>query len=371
MSITIRTEGPSTIIDSGLVAKIREKSMACEAAGHLLPEIMELVYAHDWLRTLMPEACGGKEMALTDTVRLFEALAWADANVGWAVNLGAGANMFAGYFDHDAVQGIFADKKVCCAGSGAVSGTAIKVPGGYRLSGKWKYASGAAHATHFTANAHLLDAPGMDVEENNFRSFIVPAQQVKVMPTWDAIGLRATSSHDFEIDSVFVPQNHSFSLLSPSEWSVSPLYRFPFALMAVINMTSMISGIALHFIDLFLALSETKKPLHGKVVLKDEPIVRQVTDHVLPRFYAARSLMYETLEKAWAQCCETGRVEAGLATDLSKAAMEVSKTARSSINELYPLFGLSIVQPSTAANKVWRDAATAGQHYLVSPLYHL
>src|SRR5690606_29831941 len=114
------------------------------------------------------------------------------------------------------------------------TGQAKVTEGGYVLSGRWKYASGANHATHFTANAWLVD--DAQQKEPAFRSFIIPAHEVLNHRNWEAIGLKSTSSNDFSIDKIFVPHSATFSLSQPSTQSKGALYQFPFSTLAIVNM---------------------------------------------------------------------------------------------------------------------------------------
>lgn len=362
---------PKDLIENSIVKEIRRYTFRSEMQGSLPEPVLDIIYQQKWLQILMPAYCGGGEYTLPAAVRLFEALAWADANVGWCVNLGAGANMFAGYFDAQTAKAIFRNGKTWCAGSGACTGTAIRTGKGYLLSGRWKYASGANHATHFTANAFILDENSNEIIENGhkvFRSFIVPAEHVTNYNNWEAIGLKATSSNDFEVKEVFVPQYHTFSLLQPSEFASSPLYRFPFRQLAIVNMSSMIMGMAIHFIDLYLELAQTKKPLHSDLLLKDNSIALSISDNTIESFYKARFDLYQQLDTVWQAYADNLQVHDKILMDLDKLAHIVATASRKVFYGLYPLFGMSIVHPQSPANKVWRDAATASQHYLLSPL---
>lgn len=366
------TRHPETIIDNEALHHIRANALATEVLQRLPQDTLELLYRNRWLHVLVPEVLGGKEMALPEVVRLFEALAWADANVGWCVNLGAGANIFAGYFSEPIGKEIFLPAQTCCAGSGAVTGTARKVAGGYQVNGQWKYASGSGHATHFTANCYLLHENGEQQYANGepvFRSFIFPAAQVTVLDTWHVIGLKATSSNDFKAEDIFVPEAHTFSLLQASTFAQGPLYHFPFEQMAVVNMACMLTGIALHFIDLYHELAAHKKPLHGNGLLAENEKAKEIESKATTAFYTAREHMYHTLQLTWKEY--EARKTAGntLLQALSRDARNAAAAAQHVIYSLYPLCGMNILNPSTELNKVWRDAATAGQHYLLSPRY--
>jgi alkylation response protein AidB-like acyl-CoA dehydrogenase len=359
------------ILPESLVEEIRNYTFETETAGSLPEATLDIIYDQQWFQLLVPKAFGGKELSLPDTVRLFEAITWADANVGWCVNLGAGANMFSGYLVEDVANSIFNSAKTCCAGSGAISGKAIRTQDGYLLTGRWKYASGANHATHFTANAYLLDEDGNNIIAEGapvFRSFIIPADKIINHRNWNAVGLSATSSNDFEAVNVFVPFDHTFTLLKPSAFAQGPIYRFPFSMMAVVNMTCMITGIALHFLDQYEELAATKKPLHSDLLLKDNPVAVSIYEQARNNFHESRNLMYEQLESVWPYYEQGKEADENALTQLKKANNQAAKASRALIDALYPLCGMNIVSPQSALNKVWRDAAVASQHYLLSPL---
>ena len=82
------------------------------------------------------------------------------------------------------------------------NGTAVRVDGGYRLTGRKRFASqspvAGAIATMFTHD---------DPEEGRrVLNIAVPmtTEGVTVLPTWDALGMRGTASDDLVFDDVFV-----------------------------------------------------------------------------------------------------------------------------------------------------------------------
>ena len=367
---------PRDILMPQATALIRNYAFAAEQKGRLTDEVLDWLQQEQALRILIPEDCGGLEWPLPKVVAYFEALAWADGNLGWLVNLGAGANMFAGYFDRLTARQLFTDKRIWCAGSGANSGKAVRVDGGYRITGRWKYASGSAHATHFTANAVLV-GPGdrddsadlsPDSAAPDFRSFIFRRADVQVLDSWQVTGLCATSSNDFAVSDLFVPDAHVFSLVEPSTFAHGPLYRFPFETLAVVNMACMPTGLALHFIDLFAELIAEKKPLHRTNPLKDDPLLKTIFAETVDSFLAARTQMFMVLKQVWMRYEQQEVVEQQLLMHLTMAARHAVAEARSLICQLYSFGGMNMVFTRSPLNKVWRDFAVASQHYLLSPL---
>jgi len=71
--------------------------------------------------------------------------------------------------------------------------------GGYRLRGAKTFCSGAGHADAYLVAARSAADP------DQVSQFLVPAGEgLRVEPTWDALGMRATGSHDLHVD-VTVP----------------------------------------------------------------------------------------------------------------------------------------------------------------------
>src|ERR1700761_4964228 len=142
---------PSKFIDENDVKSIRSTAAEAEQMGMLHPEQLRVVYQNKWFKLLVPQTYTGLQITLPNLVRLQEAISWTDGSTGWVVTLCSGAGWFGGFLSPDIAPEVFSDHKVCLAGSGAPGGTAEITDSGYMISGIWKYASGAHHATHITA----------------------------------------------------------------------------------------------------------------------------------------------------------------------------------------------------------------------------
>ena len=73
---------------------------------------------------------------------------------------------------------------------------------GFMLSGSWSFASGIKHGTHI----HTL---GVIEGTGEARIFVLPVEKATLIDNWDVLGLRATGSIDYRIDSVFVPEGYT------------------------------------------------------------------------------------------------------------------------------------------------------------------
>lgn len=360
------------LINKELEEKIIQYRSWNEEQRMIHPDILEVIYQQGWFKILIPKSLSGGEWSLPKAISLFEALASIDANVGWAVNLAAGANMFAGYFEPTIAQQIFNHPKVACAGSGAILGTAVKIKDKYVVNGTWRYASGAAHASHFTANCWLKDENGADLLNEDgsrkFRSFIFSQDQVHVHDSWYSLGLKATSSHDFSVHNIEVPEEWTFNLLTPSKMAEGPLYQFPFATMAVVNMSSMIIGIGKGFLKEWEKLMEYKKPLHASEWIKDERFIQDQYRKVKNNFEQHQQKAHHNLEQLWKLLEEGQELTFKQYTELEIQYHQTVLYAYEMVTTLYPYFGMTIVFDNSPVQKMFRDFMTASQHYQMHPI---
>ncbi|MBS1659961.1 MAG: acyl-CoA dehydrogenase [Bacteroidetes bacterium] len=323
---------PSTILQATVVERLRSGAAAAELNRDLQSDQLELIYEQGWFRMLLPEA----PLSLPELVRLEEGLAWADGSVGWMVTLCSGAGWFSGFFPPGAFSDIFSDHQLCLAGSGAATGEAVAVSGGYRINGRWDYASGSLHATAFTANCVIVDGG-----ERLVRPFLFRKEEVSVDRTWDTIGLIATGSHAFEVRDVVVPEDRCFIIDAAYAKASAPIYHYPFLQLAEATLAANLSGMAVHFLDCCEGMVRA-----GDVLAEAEK-----------RLGIKRADLYRALEDSWRN---GGQYEM-----VSKTARELATTARQVVDRLYPYGGLGAARPQSEINRVWRDLHTASQHSLL------
>ena len=339
-------------------------------AGFLTPAQQALIHRRGWLKMLAPRAVGGAELALPVVVRLEEEIAAIDASMGWIVTLCAGAGWFAGFLPPAAARGIIGTRRVCVAGSGAPTGYADRDGAGFRLNGRWDYASGALMATHFTLNAVLrehgqvvLDAAGAAC----IRAFIVPAKNVVIVPSWDSIGLRASASHSYRIDNAWIGAEHGFAIDPAQATAGGPLYRFPFLLLAFVTLSVNLAGMARHFLRLAApVIARRRHPLTG-LQLIDMPGVAARLQAAGDDLDGARGDFYRLLDNAWEQVVLGAAISANEAAALQAASLELVRVARLAVDDLYPYCGLYAAHAQSEINRVWRDFHTATQHTLLLP----
>jgi alkylation response protein AidB-like acyl-CoA dehydrogenase len=103
------------------------------------------------------------------------------------------------------------------------------VDGGYRISARWKWASGVMHADWIIGFVNL----GSDTAPILGLAFF-PAADAKIIDTWHTDGLCGSGSHDIVVEDLFVPL-HRIAMIAPilegtsgaAERFASPIYGMP------------------------------------------------------------------------------------------------------------------------------------------------
>jgi len=255
---------------------------------------------------------------------------------------------------------------MCLAGSGAATGVAEREGDGWRIAGRWAHATGAPHASHFTFAA-VLHEGGQPLRDASgapsVRAFIVPAAGVQVLPTWAAIGLRASASHAFEIRDLVVPDIHAFDIAPATATQPGALYRFPFDALACVTLAANLGGMARGFLRLATPLvlerpvGPSRQPLGARLQ------VRAQLQSSAQQLEGARGRCLELLDAAWNQVeRDGGRIDE---KPLRDAALAWARTAREAVDGVYPLCGLAAADPRTDLNRAWRDLHTATQHAML------
>ncbi len=213
-------------------------------------------------RVLQPRRWGGYEL---DPVTFYEvelALAEGDMSAAWVYGVVGVHPWFMALLDDRAAQEVWGgDPSVLICSSLMPAGTATAVDGGFRLSGRWRYASGCEHCGWALLGA-MVAADGGPPQG---RIFLVPRREYDGVDTWQVSGLQGTGSWDVVVDDVFVPAYRSqgmldnFLLQGPGQaLNASSLYRMPFGQIFVRGISTAALGALQGMLDAFIAYGSTR-----------------------------------------------------------------------------------------------------------------
>jgi two-component flavin-dependent monooxygenase len=192
---------------ASLVALAGDRAAAAEASRRLDPGVARAVVDCGFARHFVLSRWGGTEGNFTDYVRAVGEVSRADAATGWCAAVFASVARMAGYLPPEGQRFLWADgPDTLIAGALMPRGTAQRLNGGWRLSGKWPFISGIHYAAYTMVCCTVED----DAGNSEVRYLAVPASSYQIEPTWFNVGMSATGSDTLVLDDVFVPQERSF-----------------------------------------------------------------------------------------------------------------------------------------------------------------
>lgn len=208
------------IADMGeLAPRIAARASEIEARRTVPADIIDQLRDIGVFRMITPRAYGGLEFSLPDFVRVLSAVAAADGSVGWAVMIGCGTALLYSRLPKKSFDEIFASgPDVIQAGTIHGLGRAEIVDGGYRMTGRWPFASGAPHADWILGGCKIMKngAPVLGTNgQPTERIVTLPANAWTIEDTWYVSGLKGSGSNHVSLKDTFIPEDMVFDLAGP------------------------------------------------------------------------------------------------------------------------------------------------------------
>ncbi len=347
------------------VKRIRALSTEAEQRGELSSDVLEIIYGKRLFKLFVPAELEGRMTDLPEALRIFEEASWIDGSFGWLITIGSGGGFFADFFDPEVLPHVFGAPDAVIAGSAFPGGVATPVEGGFRVSGEWKYCSGALHATLFTANARI----SREDEEGRLLAFAFRPDQVTVIRDWNTMGLRATGSHSIKVMDTFVPTEMTFDLTQPHDTYSHPLYRYPFVPFAESSFASVVLGIGKHFLDEAERLIKRRQANSVPPGASEQPTecALAALQYTREAIEQTRTDFYQRVELSWEQCVQDGDVSESAQEAVGRLSRATAAIVTERVDTLIPYLGMEAVKADSPINQVWRDLRTARQHAFLSP----
>ncbi|MBM3606841.1 MAG: hypothetical protein FJX29_00085, partial [Alphaproteobacteria bacterium] len=194
-----------------LIPRLRARAAAAEEAGRISQETIQDLIDTGVFRAVVPVRFGGFELDYRYVPLIFRTLGRGCVSTAWTMGFLIYHNFQFAHFPEEAQQEVWGHKQgagrgfTMAPGQVMPAGKAIAVDGGFRLSGRWGYATGINHGDWMLFSAPVVNSG----QPNDVRRFYAPVSDFRVLDTWKVSAMRATGSHDVELDDVFVPEYRS------------------------------------------------------------------------------------------------------------------------------------------------------------------
>ncbi|HSI70516.1 MAG TPA: hypothetical protein VK941_09805 [Gillisia sp.] len=312
--------------------------------------VLEWIAKENLWNIWVPRSYGGLEMSFSEGLEKLKYLAGIDGSLGWTITLCSGANFFIGNLKTEVAEEIFlnTEKPVCFGGSGGVFGTAEKTGNHYKISGTWKYATGAPYLTHFTLNAAIWEN-GTEMKNPDgtplIRSFIIPAANVTVIEDWNSMGLKATVTHSFEVKEEVITEKYSF--VYNQTFLPQPIFKIHFSVFADLTLWVNYIGMAQHFLEEARNFATADKLKNLKKILFNSNVqIGKFSEEIEQIIKIEGVFQEEYIQNIHKQATASVR-------DLSKEIIQV-----------YPSLGIKACAEDQRLNQIFRDYFTATQHHI-------
>lgn len=353
-----------------LAADIRASAIDTERGRRLPPPLVAKMAEAGLFRLSVPADLGGLEASPRAAIEVLEEVAKADGAAGWCVMVAITSSLVAGYLDAATAREIFGDPGAIVSGVFAPRAAANVVPGGYRVTGRWPFASGCQHATWLLGGAVIFDngAPRKSAANAvETRLMVFRTSDVTIHDTWNVLGLSGTGSHDIEVDDVFVPAARSVSFFTDPRTRAGALYELPPFGFLALGVAAVALGIARRAAEDFLRLATEKTPFGGKRPLAARPAIQAQLAEVEALVRSARAFLHHAIDRATDAAASGDGVPSELRVEMRLAACHATTSAARAVDLAYAAAGGSSIYASSPLQRCFRDVHVATQHIMVGP----
>lgn len=336
-----------------------------EQKRELPAEVVALLSENRLFRLLQPGALGGAELDPMTYVRVIEEIARHDASTGWCVEQANGCAMVSAYLDCEVATEIFGPPDGIVAWGPVGPAELRRVPGGFRLTGTWNFASGSHHATWLGAHVAVRGPSGEPIKSSDgteiLRTLLFPKSAATITDIWHVVGLRGTGSDRYSVTDLFVPESHT--VLRPGTVPRHPgrLYCFSSSSLYAAGVAAVALGTARGIIADLTQLGTEKTPRGVRQRLCENQVVQSQLAQAEARVRSARAFVLEVFEEAWEAAGATGELSLEDNAMIRLATTWAIQQAREVVNTLYHTAGATAIFDDRPFERRLRDMHTASQ----------
>ncbi|WP_067682862.1 acyl-CoA dehydrogenase family protein [Nocardia miyunensis] len=344
-----------------LVPVLRERGAETEELRRLPDTTISDFEAADLFGAMRPTEVGGLAIGLGAFIDITRKLARGDASAGWIGGFLMSHSWLLSKFRLDAQEEVFAGRTwVLAAAVSAPPGRAEKVAGGYRLSGRWRFASGILHSEWVVLLAIADDGPV---------SCIVPVSSTTIHDTWHVPGMKATGSNDVEVVDVFVPEHRvaGFEVAAAADCPGAnaydyPLLRYPMHRVLPMIHPAVALGVADATLDLFRAGIENRTRLQTGGNLSDDPLIHQTYGEAYSRVRSAELMMGNAIDIIDAGYGAGEVLDLERRADLNLSVTAAGVQAFEAVDLMVRAMGASIHRTGHPLDRICRDTQVMRNH---------
>jgi 3-hydroxy-9,10-secoandrosta-1,3,5(10)-triene-9,17-dione monooxygenase len=318
-------------------------------------------------RLMVPQRFGGHQTSIRTYLEVTSEIGRGCGSSAWVSSLINVCAWLAGLFPERAQQDVWGtDADAWIAGSLAPNGEAVAVDGGWRVNGRWPWASGCLHAQWVACGIHMKDEHGAMA---NLGLSLMPIDAVTIEDTWFMVGMKGTGSNTIVAKDAFVPE-HRFLPYPPAfagqyrtEHRDEAVYRAALVPFTVLILAGSQLGVARAALDHVMAKAGSRGITHTTFTSQAQSAGFQM-------LVAEAAMKIDTayLHAYRAADDLDSRAQAGEHPDLTARARTRMDTAlaakycRDAVELLVQAHGTSSLADFNRLQRLWRDVHVASHH---------
>ncbi|MBV8778376.1 MAG: acyl-CoA dehydrogenase family protein, partial [Alphaproteobacteria bacterium] len=338
--------------------------------------VVEAMVERGIFKMLLPKSIGGGELDPLTYTAVLEILAAADGSTAWSLGQNSGCSMIAPYLSPGMAVEVFGGPRGILAWGPELpgAGKCSAVDGGYRVTGRWGFATGSRHASWLGAHCPVFEGDGSPRMGKNgrqvVRTIIVPKIEAKIIDNWQVLGLRGTGSDSYELTDHFVPEARTALRDDPeTRHEAGPLYQFTSGMIYAMSFSHVSMGIARGAYDAFIELARDKVPRGAKGTLRTNNVIQSQVAQCEAKLKSARAYLRGVVAEMWQEAQAKGSIGADHHPQLRLAATWAIHQARDVVATVYHAAGATAIFESNPLERRMRDIHAGTQQGQGRPIH--
>ena len=352
---------------SGLAAR----AQGIEQERRVPWDIIDSMRACGLFKTLVPRSHGGLGLSVPDILPVIAAMSVADGSVGWIAMAAANSQMFCSRLPRAIYDELFANvSDPLVIGVGTPAGQAEKIPGGYRVTGRWPFASGCEDAQWIIGHCVVFEdgKPAMAGDAPKTRFIILPADRWRIERTWQASGLAGTGSHHIALDGVEISESRTCDLLNDPSCIAGPFEATILPFLPIVHAAVAIGIASGALADLAAIANGGRRQLLATSDQRDSPLFQHELGRAGAGLSAAKSMLEVKSAALWDRALEGSLDDKADFVEALQASAWIHATCTGFVDRCYELAGSAVL--TSSLERRMRDIHLAGQHMFAAERYY-
>jgi resorcinol 4-hydroxylase (FADH2) len=347
---------------------VRARAQQTESDRRVSDDVIERMRKAQLFRILQPQVYGGFEYGFDVFIQIVATIAGGCGSSGWVYGILTSHQWLTACFPKQAQDEFWKNPAAIAAGTYMPAGQGVATEGGYRLKGKWAFASGCDNGDWIYLGGIIHELAG---PRPGF--FLLPTADVVIDDNWRTMGLAGTGSKNIIVNDVFVPAHRTLAFAELAEGvapgtrvHANPLYRQSFLSVLPITIVAPVLGMAEAALDFFVAMAKERitrgAVAGGNRAMSDLTTVQGRVAEASANIDAARLMMFRDLDEALATVTRGEPLSKDLRLRNRRDQAFCVRLLVQAVDAVFLAAGGQGLFLDSPLQRIWRDAHAASSH---------